>query len=58
VDIVHRVNITNVVVMTVSALRLVIPEDIPITIKAVTHPLFLHLSVGFCKDHEVTESFY
>jgi hypothetical protein len=48
VDIVRRVNITNVVVMIVSALRLVIPEDVSITIKAVTHPLFLQMSVGFC----------
>ena len=30
-DIVRRANITNVVVMIVSALRLVIPEDVPIT---------------------------
>jgi hypothetical protein len=31
VDIVRRVNITNVVVMIVSALRLAIPEDVLIT---------------------------
>jgi hypothetical protein len=31
VDIVSRVNITNVAVMIVSALRLVIPEDVPMT---------------------------